>query len=386
MPSPQKKHTKKKDLSYRPGQPLYGEKKKKSPRKRGALLAIRARLTGKTSVLVNTEILPQALSSAQQEKLMEDYVQRLSEIKSFRPAANIIYKTPPASPTKKLFRSPKEVVTPNGTKLKKTTVYRPYFYFFTDDKDAIPVDDQVIHQKVTNAAYFNSPTYRQIKAFTQNIKTQSVLITPQLLKKSEKEYADNHYQRVTDQNSQMAKDGKSNHASATANAIEAGFYLQNIPWEWLHLVAYMILASLSQHEGNLVGGTSHANTGMMFAEGEIEFLSKHYPDGFNLKVSANMVENTQHASSIHFDIITKNLTLPFIFNAQDPNKPHIDYQEYIHNMVTLLVESVKALHNQNPVVSQAPIPQNKIPLPFFQRKLADTQQVALIQQALNLKV
>ncbi len=65
-----------------------------------------------------------------------------------------------------------------------------------------------------------------------------------------------------------------------------GIVLENVKFEWLHLVAHMIAGAMTQNKDNLVAATKHANTDMIFAENELALLLKRYPEGVKLEVTA----------------------------------------------------------------------------------------------------
>lgn len=277
--------------------------------------------------------------------------------------------------------------------------------FESADAGRIPIDQIKKPKSITDKAFFNSQQYKNIKKAYKNIKFVSVDITPQLLAKTNKEIAENQGKRQGSQNKQMVEDGvKEKEGSATAYARATNLFhdtLQwewldiptppihillptqpintiklfddKVKWEWLHLIAHMILAKLSQNVDNLVAGTNHANTEMIFADIDIPYLSKMYPDGFRLEIWADLLqdpqgkETTQLANMIFYKITTKDFTRTIPFYAQNPNKPHIHFGSFLHVFLTSLVETAKAAEqaartaqtNQNN--NNAGAPQNNPP-------------------------
>ncbi len=172
-----------------------------------------------------------------------------------------------------------------------------------------------------------------------------------MFKKTDLERHKNGYTRSIQQNEILAESGKSKDGSASKYAMATELFLTNIPWEWLHLIAHEIAGAATQKLENLVGGTKHANTDMMFIESQLRYLAKAYPEGFNLHVKANLMKKTnsdnkseylQIATTIEYNIITPDFTLPFIFNAQNETEPHIAFGKYISAFVKALVQ-----HHQN---------------------------------------
>jgi len=195
--------------------------------------------------------------------------------------------------------------------------------------------------------FHRSASCLAIKPPAENKKEITILITPELLKKSAGERRRNNNRRVCSQNKVMVKVGKSEkEGSATNYAQATELFSEELMFEWLHLANYKVLGSQAQEEKNLVGGTDHANTDMIPFEDQLSRLTKLFPQGFSLYVEAEMVDQTQIASVIRFRIETEVFAYTAEFNAQTPTRPHIKNKEFIDSMTAALTEAATPDVNQ----------------------------------------
>lgn len=225
-------------------------------------------------------------------------------------------------------------------------------------KTAIEDDDD-------RKSFYASDAYQAIQKahdkFKLKYKQQPVHITPGLLQKTNKENAENGGRREKGQNEAMAvKSSKAKDAGATAYVKATKLHDDKISlkWEWLHLVAHMILGKVSQDIDNLTAGSKHANTVMIFADVDIPYLSKMYPEGFDLELWADLVdasptEATHIAQTIYYTITTKDFSYTLTFDAQNPNQPHIDFGEYMHIALLALVAVAKQFNETKPAPANA---------------------------------
>lgn len=181
-------------------------------------------------------------------------------------------------------------------------------------KDKLPAD----------STFTTTEEYKSIKEFFNDIKIAKTEVSKKQLSKTHaaKKASRSQFQV-------MHVDGKnSSEASATRYTEKTGMFT-NLKWEWLHLIAYMILGEDAQKSNNLAAGTNHANTEMLFVENQLKSLCKHYPNGYNIAVKAKMIENTNIATIIDYTISTDDFTLDFSFNAQNHKQPHKVFGDYI---------------------------------------------------------
>ncbi len=308
----------------------------------------------KTSMLIESGIVT---TQAGEAVMQENILSNLSGIPSYRPVGAIAAFS--------ALGSPMQIETPLGkTALSRVAKYGPISIF----ANLPPVYPQYEPQSVlrNENAFYVSPQYQAIKRALEVVKFQQVIVTPSLLEESNKEHQKRGKRRALTQHQVMVGEGISERqGSATDYAAATQLFSDTVKWEWLHLVAHMILDKQSQQPENLVVGTAHANTNMLFIESEIAYLAKTYPDGFTLKVRASLIEGTQIAKQIEYQIETPDFTLPLVFDAQTPEQPHLSSREYIHLIVKALVEAHKNKVSPEPdsqLVSSA-----AVSFPFFQR-------------------
>ncbi len=195
--------------------------------------------------------------------------------------------------------------------------------------------------------FFNSPQYEHIKEIHKKFKFKKLDITYKELEKRRAEDEAKKYRRDISQNRVMGVSEKKGSATNYAQATELFAEIKHIRFEWLHLVGHFILGAISQARDNLVGGTSFANTDMMFGEKQISEFSRLYPQGITLTVRAQLIPDTHLATTIEYVIKTPDFEFPLIFNAQTVNKPHIDYQKYFDFVAQEMVKACQKKTQQS---------------------------------------
>ncbi len=305
----------------------------------------------KTSALVNQDAI-ELRGGVDQERFESAVKRNFASIPGFRQPDKVISFS--------LQGSPLQIITPNKTILNRVSK-NGVFYIFSNHVDG--ASDAAIVRRVDDGSdFFNSSHYLAIKKPKSEIKCQQVVITPELFEKKDKR---------SSQNKEMVeKDNPEKMGSATQYAKASQLFPEKKFWEWLHLVAFSVLGKEGQHEGNLVAGTKHANTDMMFVESLINYFSKSYPEGFLLDVEADLIEKTQLAKEIKYTIETKDFVLSFAFNAQSNIKPHVLYQDYIRSLGSALIDA--QLKNES-AVSSCPV--RKKGLSVFFKKIPSGEGV-----------
>lgn len=253
----------------------------------------------KTGVMVDIDYLD--LHGAPLTPVRHNFETALNQVSSNRPIARICNLSDKFSPMK--------VSTPGGTTLHRERQFGSLSFF----------SNRV-------STFRSSSHYHNLS--NAMIKMQQMTVTATQLNATQ---AENH-KRVPSQNQVKGQ-------SAKEHAAEKKINIQNFKWEWLHLVANMIAGKKSQTDDNLVGGSNHSNTDMMIVENNMKYLAKHYPQGFDIEVSAMMIDDTDVAAKINYNIKTADFSLPFEFDALVESKPHIALNEYIHRFIEALVKS-----------------------------------------------
>lgn len=291
------------------------------------------------------------ITSDEEDEIAQLYEEALISNPNFSPIREIIEVSMAGSPL--------------VVKTKTTTMYAVSTMgkvrFLSNDPALKPVNQIQIQTDIDlNNPFFNSSQYQAIKKIHDTYKLQDITIDEKLLQKTARENAKNTKGRS--QNKELVEAGVNpKEGSATQYAQETKLFDGALKWEWLHMIAHMILGSHSQTVDNLCAGTNHSNTEMLIAEGEIHKLAKKYPEGFRLVVKAHLIPETHLASQFDYQIITKGFTIPLTFNSQTPNKPHSSYKDYYHTFVKKLIKVNKkhvsqANQNVTPNVTQNTTP------------------------------
>ena len=332
---------KKRDLSYHPHVKQKG-RGKKQVKSESSIFAMRANtkefLTPQTkyksSFMLKQNAIESTNSAINLKGLEKNIQKKLESHATFRPVADIVEYTK--------NQSPKIIYTPNKTPLENVGDYG-LLYFFSNDPAAIPYEKIKIQKYIDpSSEFFKSASYTSVQEMFEDIKQQTVLITAELLKKTKKENAKHPGRRIS-QNKAMTKPGAlEKEASATKYANATCLFETNLSWEWLHTIMHAVLGDQTQDPDYLVGGTKSANTDMEMVEETLAYLSKKYPEGFTLQTYSSMLGNpkkkTQIATIIEYNIKTPDFILPFRFNAQNPNQPHLSFKDYIQYIVEAFAE------------------------------------------------
>lgn len=185
-----------------------------------------------------------------------------------------------------------------------------------------------------DSSFFSSDAYSAVKAIQDDIKVQTIHIDKSLLDETRSQG-----KRKRTQNQVMAaRPSLHRQSSATQYTKATCLFEDHVRWEWLHLVAHMIAGQKTQDHKNLVSGTTHANTDMMLAEGELRRLSELFPEGFELSVHATLIPETHIAKEIAYTIKIGDLTLPFKFDAQTQLQSHYEFKHYIRTFIDTVIQ------------------------------------------------
>ena len=317
----------KKKKKRRKGDPAYSNKKGTTsvPRKinRDALFNMRTTPTGipqkearkesKTAAVINEEQFNSSVNAtpSSKKKIRAAIEKQFAKVKTHRPVE---------------VKENEVVQTPGKTDLFHKGSYG--FMNFYSSSPPIPRQQQ-------DPLTINQNALKEVKSVQGNSKKQSILVTDKLLKKMAKKIRHASGRHIS-QNKVMAT-GKEKNASAGLHAKAAGFSNQVAKWEWLHLIAHFILGKKAQHEDNLVCGTYHSNTDMLFVETQFPAIAKAYPEGFEIDINAKLVDGTQVAQTIFYTIRTPHFSLEFSFDALKNHTPHFSTLEYIRAMVAVLL-------------------------------------------------
>lgn len=352
------------DSAYIPNPKRHKHKKSASEAASQNVLAMRtdtatmteAQTPVKTSVLIDSSLFSEnkfALDTAHAQ-----FTQQLATIPSYRPVSAIIQFS--------ALGSPLQIITPaKKSVLKRTVKIGPMSHFSSDSRHHPEPTAAQQTELPDRDRFTQSPECQALQTILSDYKLQTTTITPESLESTREAHIKSGRRRPISQQAALAKSKKSGKAaSAATHANATDLFSGTMRWEWLHLIAYMILGHASQTASNLVGGTDYANTNMMFIEAEMRYLAEKYPDGFQLQVKANLIPGTHIATQIEYTITTNDFTLPLTFDAQHSVKPHISLRDYMHTLITTLVSLAK---NKEAHLGEAEVKEERIPLPFFQR-------------------
>jgi hypothetical protein len=234
-------------------------------------------------------------------------------------------------------QSPKKIYTPeNKTELtnKKKTIYGNLYTNFPE------IDYTTIEKLSLDHPFFSSEAYSNIVKPEENIKIQSLLVTPEQLKKMQREKNNNLETRS--QNKIMAVDGDAKKGSATAYVKETKLFDDELKWEYAHLISYEFGGKKFQTNDNLVITTTAANTEMIIMESAIKWLvNNKFPEGVNVRITANLIPGTQIGTYIKYQITAGDCTFCHTINAQNPNKPHLSEKD-----ITLIMSKTLNMKNK----------------------------------------
>lgn len=364
------------DRPYHPRQDRRPRTRSETAEYKNNLLAMRAD-TSVTIVTIDGEMKPLKTSIlvsypwAKENFYDIDALQRhlsesMTSISTYRPAAEVTEVNEKQSPTK--------IITPKKTKLQRIGTFGSFSLF---SNQAIPSSSiaSPIKEMPKLSSFTETEAYQALKAVLDPIKLQTTTITTTSLQQRKSAHRRNGYKRSTSQNATMVKEGVSaKKGSATGYAKAAELFCDTMRWEWLHMIAHMILGTASQNEKNLVAGTDHSNTEMMFIEAQIPYLAQQYPEGFELTVKANLIPGTHIATTIEYKIKTRDFDFPLVFNAQTTQQPHQVLQHYMRALIDALISTHKvtaeidaATATSSSSSSKVPLSPETVPLPFFRK-------------------
>ncbi len=256
---------------------------------------------------------------------------------SYRPIKRVLQFNGLGSPVKIRVASPNK--KNSHYTLTRDAKIGPLSLFSNRQQLSSP-EKKIVTKLDAQSEFYQSEQYKNIVKHFAAIKKQKITITEKLLSQTCRE---NMLSSGRNQNEVMS--GKAGEYAAATN-----LFVKDLKWEWLHLVAHQIAGNESQHPNNLVAGTYHANTLMIFVERELNQLAKRYPQGFTLEIKAHLMskedqgvatgEHLQIGTQLEYRIITPDFNILFPFNVQNPNQPHLDYKHYVHALFTAITENV----------------------------------------------
>lgn len=222
--------------------------------------------------------------------------------------------------------------TADGTDMKRLTTLIPGFTICQQrisNLDKTPV--RAVKSKISSSSV--SILKSLIEPPANNKKTISFSFNKSKLQQIKKQFDKQGKRRLTSQSTAVTKiDGEIREIKASEAAQAYGFPLKDenndlIRYEWLHLGAYRFLGEEGQDHKNLVLGTRHCNTLMMFVEDEIAKLANEINDNNNsdenestdehfvkVLVEANLMPNTHMATLITYKIQCSALGIDIVFN------------------------------------------------------------------------
>lgn len=285
----------------------------------------------KTAVLYDETIIPPGI---EKENFACDLNQSINEVEGNRPVAKL--GSPRDTPNKR----PRSVYTPGGTRLDLEKSYGVMEVF--SDRKVVELNQLTCMASVE--------AEKRLVQSQSHIKKQELVITPELLAAARAKKEVRGTGGIPTQNKVMAAPGVPQ-AQASANQIASLLGLKHEKQdinngepdldEWLHLLMYSWLKRKAQDPANLSGGKRKANTDMMHAEEVSTNLVDRLGGEILVKVEAHEM-GCHFAKEIRYTIITKNFTLPFVFNAQTTVTPTSRYRNYLHALVTTLINKTTA--------------------------------------------
>ena len=316
------------------------------PKSRDNLLAIRTETSVKVmddkgeetdfkiAVLIDKDKLSTPLKSLEQNILLQQALdERFEKVGLLRPVAEIVETSSIGSPL--LVTSPQF----------KSRLYRVanlgVMSIFSNQKKLPAQTKMVLDNPQITEEFFASEPYKSVKKITILTKSKELKITPEVLAQTKKDKSATSSRRSKSQSKVMAEEGKSEKkARATDYASQVLGVIPNFRWEWLHLIAHMIQGETSQSDDNLVAGPADTNTWMMLIERAIPDLTEKFPEGFSLKITADLIPSTHIVKKIHYALVMENgFHLPFEFDAQNPHKPHI----MMANIISILIDELTSV-------------------------------------------
>lgn len=278
-----------------------------------------------TSALVD----PQLCSLSNPQEFEAALQSRFNAIPGHRPVKEL------GSPANTPLGRPGYIITPGGRRFPREKVYGCIMIFSKNGATEV----------IRNKPKINARVAEVLKKCETDTKEQTIIVTPKLLDQlANGKNVKRGTKGVEDQNRVMAETGyNKQEASATKIAMHLQIREDNEPWEWLHLVAYMLRGPSAQNKNNLTGGTKDANTDMIFGENEVIFITYELQEEVQLIVKADEFPGTHFAKEIKFTIMTKSFTINFIFDAQTSIQPSYRNKSYIHALVETLIEDAKGL-------------------------------------------
>jgi len=243
---------------------------------------------------------------------------------SFRPLQSVVYD---------LNGSPIYGKTPGGSKLYKDRRYNA-LYAFSNRESA-------------KESFEHSTQYQEMTDFVTAVKTKRIEITEAHQKRVLRERAKDNFKRRKSQKAVMGE-------SAAEHMGKIDVTINDVKFEWAHLVAHAIAGAASQDKTNLVAVPNHLNTEMIFPESDIPLLVKHYPDGFTLVVTAYLLNDSHAATSIEYKIITPDFQKTYVFDAQHSEQPHLAFKSYFHSLTKALILDSEPSPENNTKIGKRP--------------------------------
>jgi DNA polymerase III epsilon subunit-like protein len=275
--------------------------------------------------------------------------------------------------------SPVEVSTPGDSKLIRSATFGVFSIYTNHPRAKLEQQAKPVVMS-DDSDFLKSKVYADIKKMTDLTKKIEMNVTSKQLDKAcDDRFQDKEHTvkvKLPARGLLMSNAPTKVPASASKYAEATQLFAENIRWEWLPLIGFMILGKDSLSDKNTVAGTADAATLLMLNDC-VHQISEYYPQGFSLKVTANLIPNTHIAQSIQFEIQTKDFTFPIMINAQTQNRPHYVYGKIIHALVAEMLELVK-----NPLKpSDRLLKRTNVDKLFFQKK--PVEKVADLNDAVS---
>lgn len=173
----------------------------------------------------------------------------------------------------------------------------------------------------------------------RNYKERHLHITHELLEKTKQKIAKQGGKRLTQQNTVMGDS-----ANSYYDASDVATHPEKFSKEWCHLIAYFIWGEKSQFADNMLAGSEHGNTLMMFIEMMLPALAKSYPDGIDINVIGWQMPGSHIATIMHYTVEAKSQwKVAFEMNMQLETKPNINILNYVEGMFSVLHQQKKAI-------------------------------------------
>lgn len=166
---------------------------------------------------------------------------------------------------------------------------------------------------------FASSPFQAIQSNEEEMIPFEFHVTAAQLRKARKEFEQNNFKRVPDQNSVVVKE---NVPAKKGSAAIYGQLFFDFVCEWGHKVAHSKKGNAAQEIDNLGCLSFPANTNMMHVEMQDETLLEDNPDGYWIRGLAHYIPKTKAFAHLEYRIEAGDAHFPFTFNCQDKKNPN----------------------------------------------------------------